>query len=136
MDSALAVLATVRALVEPHLDHIFDGGLRDVVGDTGGAGLCRHASRELIKRVGRGRLLYIDFRERYVQWEGPRRGCVGPRQPVPGWVGQYRRSHSSDACHVVAVIDGVIVDLTARQFRADLPFPMFVVADAETGGRA
>lgn len=121
-------LDKVRALVEPHLDHIFDGGLRGLVEDTGGAGLCREASEELIARVGRGHVLYLDFEDRYSEMHGPGCGLMGRWAPLPAWASVYDPEHPDcpDSAHVVAVIDGIVVDLTARQFRADLPFPMLL----------
>lgn len=134
------MIDAVRAIVEPHIDHIFRGGLRAVVEDTGGAGLCKDASLALIRRVGRGHLLYLDLDFHYcARARLTVRKTVGPTRPLPGWARRYREGAGPDDAkpgqaiggHVVAVIDGVIVDLTARQFRADLPFPMYVeVPDA------
>jgi PAS domain-containing protein len=127
-------IATVRALVEPHLDRIFDGGLRALVEDDDAcAGFCRNASRELVERVGRGDLLYLDFVYGYCRPDGAR-GMVEDADPLPTWTRCYQWGHPEhDSGHVVAVIDGVIVDLTARQFRRDLPFPMFVDVSQASG---
>jgi hypothetical protein len=81
----------------------------------------------LIERLGRGDVLYMHFGYRECDIE---RGGYGESQPWPEWANVYGVT-DPDQAHVVAVIDGVIVDLTARQFRRDLPFPMFV--DPATG---
>lgn len=117
------VLRRVRRV----LPGLLDGGLLDVVADTGGAGLCRDASADLVAAVGRGRLVYFDFETNYASEERDGRD-VGPMFPLPRWTRRYWRAFDAiaDSGHVVAEIDGFYVDVTARQFRRRLPFPMIV----------
>ena len=112
--------------VRRYLPGIFDGDLCAVVADTGGAGLCRAASQELIERMGRGRTIYLDFIGGEV---GPDAAFLfGRQRPLPKWTRCYWRGMDdiADYGHVVAEIDGYYVDLTAQQFRRRLPFPMLV----------
>lgn len=114
--------------VRSHLPGIFDGDLCAVVADTGGAGLCRHASSELVERMGRGRLVYFDFELDLAGCDDDDLWYHGQRWPIPRWTRRYWRALDdiADTGHVVAEVDGWYVDLTAQQFRRRLPFPMLV----------
>lgn len=112
--------------VRRYLPGIFDGDLCAVVADTGGAGLCRDASEELVERMGRGRTVFFDFEQN--EMGDDRRWYECWHHPLPLWTRRYWRAFDdiSDVAHVVAEIDGYYVDLTAQQFRRRLPFPMLV----------
>ena len=111
--------------VHAQLDKLLDGHLCDLVADNGAAGLCWDVSHELVTRLGRGHLLYLDFDNGCAHPADERRR-LGRCSPFPEWARQYISDDMHDYGHCVAVIDGYVVDLTAKQFGDHLPFPMVV----------
>lgn len=114
--------------VEQKLSSLLGGRLLDAVANTGAAGLCWDVSKELVERLGRGRLLYLDFPTRTARLadliSGYRR--LDEYAPWPAWAEDYISNDMHDLGHCVAVVDGYVVDLTAKQFGGHLPFPMVV----------
>ena len=92
----------VRERVEEVRASLLDGALDDVVEDTGGLGLCAFVSEELVSAL-------FDLE-----------GCLvyaPPAWSVPHYNGKLAGPHW------VALFDGWVVDLTARQWDATLPYP-------------
>lgn len=92
-----ALLARVNAV----RSGLLDGALDAVVADTGGWGLCEYASEELVAA--------LPDLDGWVEYARP-------------WEAHYKGKLAG--AHWVAVFDEWVVDLTARQWDASLPYPM------------
>lgn len=104
--------------VEELIPKLSEGALPDVISDTGGAGLCHEYSRELQVWIG-GEILWLDLLLRRTAF--PAGGRDGSCIPA----GYYLDEELLKLCrdHAVLLIDGLVVDLTARQYNDELPFP-------------
>lgn len=76
-----------------------------------GDGLCLHASDDLVNHVGAGEVAWIISA---ATTSTTRTVLPDERYPMDVYTG-----------HAVALIDGWAVDLTARQFAPELPFPFY-----------
>lgn len=108
----IELLERVQALI-PQLS---EGALPDVVRDTGGLGLCLDYSLELQQHLG-GEVIWLDLATR-------------EQLTTEGWISctipeGYPRPPAVLSEHAVLHLPGagVVIDLTARQYDAELPFP-------------
>jgi hypothetical protein len=112
------------------MPHIFSvscdnpvGSFFEVIGDTGGHGLCDCAVLELIELLGRGELVWLSLDPEYRAVMHPRRlECQIPSDYPTHYV-----EDPDEVCqdHAVAYVDGWLIDLTARQFDPKFHFPFF-----------
>lgn len=125
--------AALEAQVQRAIPVLLGGDLPDIIEDTGGWGLCHHASKALVEHVGRGVLFAMSIQTGFCWFEAVDETLRSRRlrltQVFPAFVARYE-GHL-DIGHYVAVIDGHFVDLTARQFCRALPYPLIHPIDAQ-----
>ena len=105
---------TIRGRVERFLREAEDDW-RAIANDPGsyGAGLCAEASRDLVTAIG-GQVVWLAR-----VGDGAETITADHRYPVEALATKRRRHHA------VALVGRWVVDLTARQFDPDLPFPFY-----------
>lgn len=108
----------LRRFVEELIPKLSEGALPDVIADTGGAGLCHEYSRELQTWMG-GEVLWLSLplhRQATPSGQGPSLSIPKGYYANPDLIEVFRE-------HAVLLIDDLVVDLTARQYAEELPFP-------------
>ncbi len=108
------------------LPHVFEdvdgtlGRLFDIVDDTGGLGLCKDATVDLLAALDLGPWysIWIDINSVTVVASSDK-SLLSAEVPS-----DYPKVEGCGE-HCIAVVDGWAVDITARQFDDELPFPFF-----------
>ena len=110
-----AAYFTIRGRVERFLRDAEDDW-RAIANDPGsyGAGLCWHASKDLTTAIG-GHVRWL------ARFGDLAAGTVTADRRYPGEALATKRHNH----HAVALVGRWVVDLTARQFDPDLPFPFY-----------
>lgn len=116
--------------VEAAIDRILNGSLRDLVEDTGAMGFCHDASIELGHRLRRGRIRVMnlkDFTTRIQTKYIRRRDWYKVEESLDPALYHMMLSYGkTDEWHAVLDCGFYLIDLTAKQFSGELPFPYII----------